>query len=142
MCGDTHTWVWEGSLAWSRFPIVITLFGQKPVVGKCCFCPRPQVSRQMLGVGLKWIGWWWLSIVTIGYAYPLSRLSVHHLLRDSRRQLSMKKIPFYPTTELYFNQKPIRTQHGPVKVLNLFLLILFQHWVSKSAVGLPFFLLF
>ena len=32
----------------------------------------------------------------------------HHLLRDSRRKLSMKKIIFYLITELFFNQKLMR----------------------------------
>ena len=48
----------------------------------------------------------------------------------------MKRNFFLPNdTNLYFNQKTIRLQHGPVKTRNAFLLILFQHCVSKSADG-------
>ena len=54
------------------------------------------MSRQMPRVGLKWVGRRCISIVTLRHAYPMPRLSVHHLLRDSRWKLPMKKIPFYP----------------------------------------------
>ena len=30
--------------------------------------------------------------------------------------MPIKEIPFYPITDLYFNQEPIRLQHGPLKI--------------------------
>ena len=36
--------------------------------------------------------------------------------KDSHRKLSIKKIPFYPITDLYFNQEPIRLQQGPLRI--------------------------
>ena len=54
--------------------------------------PRTQVSRQIPRVGLKWVGGFCLSIDKLGHAYPLSHFSVHQLLRDSWRKLSMKRI--------------------------------------------------
>lgn len=30
--------------------------------------------------------------------------------------MSIKEIPIYPITDLYFNQEPIRLQHGPLKI--------------------------
>ena len=47
-------------------------------------------------IDLKWVGRCCLSIFTLGYAYPMAYLSVHHLLRDSRRKLSMKRNSFLP----------------------------------------------
>ena len=102
---------------------------------------RPQMSKQMHRVGLKGVGRYKLGLLAlpeyyfrpqvsrkmqVGHAYPLPHLSAHYLLRDSCRKLSVKRIHFYRITDLYFNQKPIRLQHGPVKTLNLFLLILFS----------------
>ena len=77
-----------------------------------------QVSREMLP-----------AIVKLGHVYPLSRLNVNYLLRDSSRVLSMEKVPFYRITDFCFNQQTIKLQHSPVKILNLFLLILFQYCV-------------
>ena len=68
----------------------------RTILRKHGYDPRPQVSRQMPRVGLKWVGRCCLSIVTLGHAYPLSRLSVHHLLRNSRRKLSRKRNSFLP----------------------------------------------
>ena len=60
-------------------------------------------------VSLKWVGRYKLGLLTlpeysfraqvsrkmqVGYAYPLSRWIVHHLLRDSRQNLSMKRNSF------------------------------------------------
>ena len=109
---------------------------------KHCYDPRPQVSRQMPRVDLKWVGKCCLSIVKLGHAHPLSRLSVHHLLRDSRWKLSLKRNSFLPNPFCPFYREPIRLQHDPVKILNPFLLIPFQYCVSKSAEVLPLFLLF
>ena len=64
------------------------------VKGKQDYSCRPQVSRQIPIVGLKWVGRCCLSIVKLGHAYPMVRLSVHHLLRDCRRKLSMKRNSF------------------------------------------------
>ena len=64
------------------------------VVGNPEFHTRPQMSRQMHRVGFKWVGRCCLSIDKLGHVYPLSRLSVNHLLRDSYQKLSMK-INFY-----------------------------------------------
>ena len=50
------------------------------------------MSKQMPRVDLKWVGRCCLSIVTLGHPYPLSRMSVHHLLRYPRRKLAMKII--------------------------------------------------
>ena len=50
------------------------------VVGKHRYRLRPQMSRQMPRIDLKWVGRCCLSFVKLGHAYPLSRLSVHHLL--------------------------------------------------------------
>ena len=47
------------------------------------------------------------SIITLRHAYPLSRLSVQHLLRDFHRKLSIKTILFYPITDHYFNGEPM-----------------------------------
>ena len=58
--------------------------------------PWPQMSRQMPRVDLKWVGRCCLSIVKLGHAHPLSRLSVHHMLRDSRWKLSIKRNSFLP----------------------------------------------
>ena len=58
--------------------------------------PSPQVSRQMPRVDLKWVGRCCLSIARLGHAHPLSRLGVHHLLRDSRQKLSLKRNIFLP----------------------------------------------
>ena len=44
----------------------------------------------------------------VGRAYPVSRLNVHHLLRDPAKNCPWKEILFCPITELYFNQEPIR----------------------------------
>ena len=66
------------------------------VVGKWGYRLRPQVNRQMPSVGLKWVGRCCLSSVTLGHAFPTSHLSVHHLLRDSRRKLPMKRNSFLP----------------------------------------------
>ena len=66
------------------------------LVGKHGYCPRPQLSRQMPRVGLKGVGICRLSIVTLGHAYPLLRLSVHHLLRNAHRKLLMKRNSFLP----------------------------------------------
>ena len=78
-----------------RFLFFITYTGLA-VVGKWSYGLRPQVIVQMPIVGLKWVWRCCLSIVTLGHAYPLSRLSLHHLLRDSRRKLPMKRISFLP----------------------------------------------
>ena len=48
------------------------------VVGKWCYGPRPQVSRQMSGVGLKWVrryclSWTCLSIVMLERTSPAKR---------------------------------------------------------------------
>ena len=69
--------------------------------------PRPQMSKQMPRVVLKWVRRCCLSIVTLWHAYPLSRLSAHHLLTDSRRKLSIKGISSYLITDLYFNREPV-----------------------------------
>ena len=59
--------------------------------------PRPQVSRLMHREDLKWVGRCCLSVVTLGHAYPLSLLSVDHLLRDFHQKLSMKRNFFLPS---------------------------------------------
>ena len=66
------------------------------VVGKHHYEARPRVSRRMPRVGLKWVGRCCLSIFTLGQAYPMPRLCVHHLLRDSRRKLPMKWNSYLP----------------------------------------------
>ena len=43
-----------------------------------------------------------LSIVKTGHGYQLSCLRVHHLLRDSRKKLSMRNNSFLPTQSLTF----------------------------------------
>ena len=103
----------------------------RTILRKHGYDPRPQVSRQMPRVGLKWVGRCCLSIVTLGHAYPLSRLSVHHLLRDSRRKLSMKRNSFLtnhwslfylPTQSLTFilteNQWTLLKLTNTIKKLN------------------------
>ena len=57
------------------------------VVGKHRYRHRPQVSRQMPRVGLKWMGRCSLSWKCLSNAH----LSVHHLPSDSPRKLSMKR---------------------------------------------------
>ena len=71
-------------------------------VGKHRYHCRTQGSRQMPRVDLKWAGRCCLSIVMLGHAYSLSRLSVHHLLKDSRRKLPNEKI-FLPTQQIQKN---------------------------------------
>ena len=66
------------------------------VAGKHGYGPRPQVSRQMPRVGLKWVGRCCLPIVTLRHAYLMPRLSVYHLLRDSCRKLTMNRNFFLP----------------------------------------------
>ena len=59
-------------------------------------------------LGLKWVGRCFLSIVTPEHAYPLSRLSVHHLLIDShRKNYQWKEIPFYPTNTKKLNSTSV-----------------------------------
>ena len=122
------------TLAWQQIQI--------PVVGKPEYRLRPKVSMQIPRVGIKLVGRYCPFIVTFVHAYLLSNLSVHHLLRDSCRKLPMKRNSFYLITDLCFSREPVRLQHGPVEMLNPFLLILFQHRVSKRAKMLPLFLLF
>ena len=73
------------------------------VEGKKGYRLRPHVSRQMLRVRLKTVGRCFLSIVTLGHAYPLSRLSVHHLIRDSRENCQWIELPFYSTNTKKLN---------------------------------------
>ena len=60
-------------------------------------------------VCLKWVRRCCLSIVTLGHAYQMPRLSVHHLLGNSRRKLPMEKNSFLPNkykkTEQHFYNK-------------------------------------
>ena len=79
----------------SLFQISVA-FHKETNVGMWGYHLRPQVSRKMPRVGLKWVGRCFLSIVMPGYAYPSSRLNVHHLLKDSRRKLPMKRNSFLP----------------------------------------------
>ena len=55
----------------------------------------------------------------IGYAYPLSRLSAHHLPRGYKKIASKncqwKEIIVLHITNFNFNQKSIRLEHGPRK---------------------------
>ena len=74
-------------------------------------------EQQMLRIDLKLVGRCCLPIVMLGHPYPLSGLSLHHLLRDSAENCQCKEVPFYPIADLYFNQEPIRLQHGPVEIL-------------------------
>ena len=66
------------------------------VVGKWGYHLRSQESRQILRVGIKWVGGCCLSIFTLRHVYPLSHFSVHHMLRDSHKKLLMKRKSFLP----------------------------------------------
>ena len=89
---------------------------------------RPQVSREILPV---------LDMPIHGHAW------VYITCQEIPDENCLwKGIPSYPITDLCFNQEPIRLQHGPLEILNPFLLILFQHCVSKSEDVLPLFLLY
>ena len=81
---------------WQDLDSIWNIAKEALVVAKREYHLRPQASKYMTRVGLKWIGRCCLSIVALGYAYPLSHLSVHHLLGDSRRKLSMKRNSFPP----------------------------------------------
>ena len=82
--------------ATSKKKLLVAIVYAEKVVGNPEYGFRPQVSRQMPRVGLMRVGRCSLSIVRLVHAYPLSRLNVHHLLRDSRRKLSMKRNSFLP----------------------------------------------
>ena len=91
------------------------------VVGKQGYGPRPQVSRQMTRVGFNWVGRCCLSIVTLGHDYPMPRLSVHHLLRDSCQKLPTKRISFLPnkykkTQQHFCNEDKNNEVHQQIKM--------------------------
>ena len=86
------------------------------------------MSRQVSKVEFKWVGRCCLSIATLGCTSPAKRLPP--------KTVNKKKF------SSYFNQEPIKLKHCPAKILNLFLLILFQHCFLKNADVLPLFLLF
>ena len=88
------------------------------VVGKHGYHLRPQVSRQMLGVRLKWVGWCCLFIVTLRHTYPLPHLSVHHLLKsfspktgNEKKFLSTQKLNSTSTTKRKTNKYTRRLRY-------------------------------
>ena len=90
----------------------------------------------------------------VGHDYPLSRLCVNHLQGGYKKiptkNCQLKEIPFSPITDVYFNQEPIRLQHGFLKTLNFFFSPSFniafwgEHYVEVYIITrvLWFFLLF
>ena len=107
--------------------------------GSCC---RPQVSKQMPRVDLKSGGRCCLCIVKPDMPFHCHAWVYITCWEIPPKNCQWKEISTYPITDLYFNQEPIKLQHGPLEILNPFFLILFQHCVLKSADMLPSFLLF
>ena len=70
-----------------------------------------------------------LSIVTLECTSPAKRFSMNTV--NEKKFFSPQSLSFL-----------IKLQHGLVRILNPFLLILFQHCISTSAEVLPLFLLF
>ena len=99
---------------------LLTLLLYVRVVGMWGYGCRPQVNGKMPRAGLKWVGRCCLSIVTLGHAYPLSRLSVHHLLRDSGRKLSMKRNSVLPNHWPLFQLRTDQVAAWSCRNLNFF----------------------
>ena len=83
----------------------------------------PQVSRQMPKVDLKWVGRCCLSIDMPIHCHAWVYITCWEIPAEN---CQWKEISSYPITDLYFNQEPIRLHHGPLEILNPFLLTSFN----------------